>query len=351
MRQVIFLCLLIIASVTSFAQATYKLKADSVKISNDAANAELILENSTKNVSGGFLYNKGNGRTEFRKVMVKINDSTYLFGSDTLHLNLSGNANFYNSNGYLTGDRGIDALGYSVGFTNLKGISYEFIWDNFWATKDFSNTGDEERVGDIFSDTETSILTNGDQYNITNRKGSLYSRLLIGDAAELMTSQNGTNYKGLKVLSNGNITINSLATGLTAPTTIGTTKMVTTDANGLLSFTDAPSLSKAVSFQSPTASENVSLWYTPVALTITEVGESIRGTTPSVTYNIRYAATRDAASPTAVFSSDRAVTSVSGTTVSTFANASIPAGSWIWITTSATSGTVNDFNATIIYRQ
>jgi hypothetical protein len=52
---------------TSFlsAQYIYKIKADSVLITNDSCNAELIIENSTKHVLG-FLYNKGNGRTEFR---------------------------------------------------------------------------------------------------------------------------------------------------------------------------------------------------------------------------------------------------------------------------------------------
>lgn len=52
---------------TSNAQFVYKIKADSVKITNDSCSAELIIENSTKNVQG-YLYNKGNGRTEFRPV-------------------------------------------------------------------------------------------------------------------------------------------------------------------------------------------------------------------------------------------------------------------------------------------
>ena len=61
----------------------YKIKADSVKITNDSCNAELILENATRNVQG-FLYNKGNGRTEFRKGAIRLNDSTYIIGADTV---------------------------------------------------------------------------------------------------------------------------------------------------------------------------------------------------------------------------------------------------------------------------
>lgn len=65
------------------AQYIHKIKADSVKITNNTLNAELIIENSTRDTLG-FLYNKGNGRTEFRKLLKKINDSSYLVGPDTL---------------------------------------------------------------------------------------------------------------------------------------------------------------------------------------------------------------------------------------------------------------------------
>jgi lysophospholipase L1-like esterase len=48
------------------AQFTYKIKADSIRLYNDSCNAELIIENSTKNISG-FLFNTGKGRTQFRQ--------------------------------------------------------------------------------------------------------------------------------------------------------------------------------------------------------------------------------------------------------------------------------------------
>lgn len=71
------------------AQFTHKIKADSVRIYNDNCNAELILENSTKNIYG-FLFNKGNGRTEFRKILTRLSDSTFLVGYDTLLIKGSG---------------------------------------------------------------------------------------------------------------------------------------------------------------------------------------------------------------------------------------------------------------------
>ena len=61
----------------------YSIKADSVKITNSCDTAELIIENHTQNVPG-FLFNKGRGRTEFRRPLQKINESLYLIGADSL---------------------------------------------------------------------------------------------------------------------------------------------------------------------------------------------------------------------------------------------------------------------------
>ncbi|MET0464036.1 MAG: hypothetical protein ABW007_12820 [Chitinophagaceae bacterium] len=59
--------LVLILSGTASAQYISKIKADTVVISSISGNGELIIENSTRNVPG-YLYNKGNGRTEFRQV-------------------------------------------------------------------------------------------------------------------------------------------------------------------------------------------------------------------------------------------------------------------------------------------
>ena len=67
------------------AQYVYTIKADSVKITNSCDTAELIIENHTQTVPG-FLYNKGRGRTEFRRGAIAINDSLYRIGDDTINL-------------------------------------------------------------------------------------------------------------------------------------------------------------------------------------------------------------------------------------------------------------------------
>jgi hypothetical protein len=70
-----------------FAQNVYQIRADSVRIYNTCDTAELILENRTQDTLG-FLYNKGKGRTEFRKIQLALigNEAIAIPGQDTLEL-------------------------------------------------------------------------------------------------------------------------------------------------------------------------------------------------------------------------------------------------------------------------
>lgn len=82
-KQVILSFCLIVLPFLLSAQYIHNIKADTVTITNDSCSAELILQNSTKNVNG-FLFNKGNGRTEFRKALIPLGNGQYLIGGDTL---------------------------------------------------------------------------------------------------------------------------------------------------------------------------------------------------------------------------------------------------------------------------
>ena len=106
---------------------------------------------------------------------------------------------------------------------------------------------------------------------------------------------------------------------------------------------------KGVTVQNPTSSENITLFYTDRAITINKVADVALGTSPSVTYNLRFASTRNSGTPTDVFTANRTVTSSAGSTTTTFSDNTIPAASWVWLITSAQSGTVTDFNVTLNY--
>jgi hypothetical protein len=88
MKKLLFLLTLLCLEKALQAQRQpyiYTIKADSVLITNSCDTAELILENHTQNVPG-FLFNKGGGRTEFRRPLQKINDTLFLVGADSLKL-------------------------------------------------------------------------------------------------------------------------------------------------------------------------------------------------------------------------------------------------------------------------
>lgn len=96
---------------------SYQLKADTVRIFSNCDTAELVLENRTKSVINGVLTNKGNGVTEFRKTMVKISDSLYVIGGDTLNAAVFGR-NIYNSNGLVSSNRTVDGNSKNIQFKN-----------------------------------------------------------------------------------------------------------------------------------------------------------------------------------------------------------------------------------------
>ncbi len=57
MKKLLLIPVLLSMAMLSHSQFIHKIKADSVLITNDSCNAELNLENSTKDTLG-FLYNK-----------------------------------------------------------------------------------------------------------------------------------------------------------------------------------------------------------------------------------------------------------------------------------------------------
>jgi hypothetical protein len=104
---------------------------------------------------------------------------------------------------------------------------------------------------------------------------------------------------------------------------------------------------KSFVFSAPTASENVTLFYTKHAITIDNIQAHVQGSSPSVTFNIAFAANRNSGSSNLVFSSNQALTSETGTAL-TANDTGLEAG-WIWLVTTATSGTISDGAVTITY--
>jgi hypothetical protein len=142
--------------------------------------------------------------------------------------------------------------------------------------------------------------------------------------------------------------------GITAPAmsdadidTLGATALITK------SYGDAnykQSLSRSATIIDPVATDDMTLFFTPVAITVTDVRSHITGST-NVVFNISHAATRTG-TPLDVFTSDITLTSTTGqSNNSGFNDATIPANSWVWVDIVSVSGTPSRFHATVIYTE
>lgn len=164
-----------------------------------------------------------------------------------------------------------------------------------------------------------------------------------GDYGTITVFQDGTGSRTLAV-PGGTITLNSAASD-------STVLSFYYDGNSY-AWRDGSKvvLFRASTWANPTSADNITVYKTDVAITVSKVTAVVVGTTPSVTYQINFASDRSSGSPTTLFSSGQVTTSTTtGDEDTIFADATIPAGSYIWITTSAASGTITEMNVTIKY--
>ena len=107
---------------------------------------------------------------------------------------------------------------------------------------------------------------------------------------------------------------------------------------------------KAITVESPTNTEDISIFYTDVAITIEKMTAVLRGSaTPSVTWTIRHNSDRSAAGTEVVTGGTATTNTTTGEQVTVFNDATIPAGSFVWLETTAQSGTVDTLHITIKY--
>ncbi len=109
---------------------------------------------------------------------------------------------------------------------------------------------------------------------------------------------------------------------------------------------DIPDLLGNAVLQNPDASVDQTYFFTPKAIIIQDLWAVVRGTTPSVTWTIRYDTDRSAAG-TEVITGGTVTTSESGVNITSFNNPNIPADSWVWIETTTQSGTVAELSIAI----
>lgn len=107
---------------------------------------------------------------------------------------------------------------------------------------------------------------------------------------------------------------------------------------------------KGITVESPTSSEDLSIFFTEAAITVTKmVAVLVGSSTPSVTWTIRHSTDRSATGNEVVTSGTTTTSTTTGSVVTSFNDATIPANSFVWLETTAQSGTVGQISITLIY--
>ncbi len=113
-----------------------------------------------------------------------------------------------------------------------------------------------------------------------------------------------------------------------------------------------PGRDKSITVEDPTGTEDISIWFTNKAITITEIRAVLLGSsTPSVTWTIRHGTDRSATGAEVVTSGTTTTSTTTGSDVTTFNDATVVADSFIWLETTAQSGTVDQLHITIVYTE
>ena len=117
------------------------------------------------------------------------------------------------------------------------------------------------------------------------------------------------------------------------------------------SFQDRDIITKSVTIEDPVTLEDFSIFFTPVAITITEMRAVVRGTTPSVLWFIHHSTDRSAAGNIVVTAGTTTTSESTGDDVTSFNDADIPANSFVWLQTTTMSGTNDELHVTIAYTE
>ena len=112
-----------------------------------------------------------------------------------------------------------------------------------------------------------------------------------------------------------------------------------------------PEMSKAITVETPTATEDISMFWTDYAITVTKMVCVMVGSSPSVTWTVRHHTDRSNVGNEVVTGGTTTTSTTTGSVVTSFNDATIPADSFVWLETTATSGTVTNMNLTILYTQ
>ena len=104
---------------------------------------------------------------------------------------------------------------------------------------------------------------------------------------------------------------------------------------------------RSITIVNPIAGDNYTIFRTNSATTLSAVTALVSGTSPSVTYEIRYSTNRTSPGTLAIV--PETVTNSTNGDAAVLQNQPIPADSYVWLVITATAGTVGEINVTLAF--
>jgi hypothetical protein len=145
------------------------------------------------------------------------------------------------------------------------------------------------------------------------------------------------------------------------PNRIADADEVTTDAvvdgeyllrSGDAIVSGALTLTKSITIESPTTSEDITMFYAPVAITIQEIRAVTVGATTTINFDLYEHAFASRASAGTAVNGSSITADTDGVVDSSFTNAGIAADSWVVIqTTTGGSGSPTELSVSVEYTE
>lgn len=171
------------------------------------------------------------------------------------------------------------------------------------------------------------LVTAGDDATTADITDSVDRRYMTDAERTVVQNTSGTNTGNQTITLTGDVT--GTGTGSFTSTVVKRAEML--------------SVEYATTIESPTDSEDIAMFRADKAITVNKVSAVLKGSSsPSVTWTIRYASDRSAAGTEIVTGGTTTTSTTTGSVVTSLNNTAISAGDWVWIETTAQSGTVDE---------
>jgi hypothetical protein len=103
-----------------------------------------------------------------------------------------------------------------------------------------------------------------------------------------------------------------------------------------------------ITVECPVLNDDFTLFFTPVEITIKQINFVLAGTT-DVTVFVRFDSDRSAPGTSVINAGTVVTNTTTGQEETTFDNAVIPAGSWLWVEFTAVTDNPDEINVSLVY--